>query len=130
MSGRMQRMLLVSGILLLSASAIGLAGLQYFMPAAFDNPPGVNQAGLLHFRSVIPAAQVTPLGISAFVWLFRFLLVTVWAGYGTILFISFRYNPGMGRITLRAIALTALSLALLFPPSLSSDVYAYVGWGS
>ena len=36
MSGRMQRTLLVSGILLLSASAIGLAGLQYFMPPSFD----------------------------------------------------------------------------------------------
>jgi len=130
MSGRMQRRLLVSGILLLGASAIGLAGLQYFMPAAFDNPPGVNQAGLFHFRSVISAAQVTPLGMSAFVWLFRFLLVTVWAGYGTILFISYRYNPGIGRFTLPAIGLTAFLLALLFPPSLSSDVYAYVGWGS
>ena len=130
MSGRMQRTLLVSGILSLSASAIGLAGLQYFMPPAFDNPPGVNQAGLLHFRSVIGVDQVTPLGMSAFVWLFRFLLVTVWAGYGTVFFISYRYNPGIGRFMLPAIGLTALLLALVFPPSLSSDVYAYVGWGS
>jgi hypothetical protein len=129
MSGRMQRTLLVSGILLLSASAIGLAGLQYFMPPSFDNPPGVNQAGLVHFRSVVSTARVTPLGMSAFLWLFRFLLVSVWVGYGAILLSSYRYNPSIGRFTLPAIGLTGLSLALLFPPSLSSDVYAYAGWG-
>ena len=106
MSGRMQRTLLVSGILLLSASAIGLAGLQYFMPPSFDNPPGVNQAGLVHFRSVVSAARVTPLGMSAFLWLFRFLLVSVWVGYGAILLSSYRYNSSIGRFTLPAIGLT------------------------
>jgi len=129
MSGRVQRTLLASGILLLSASAIGLAGLQYFMPPSFDNPPGVNQAGLVHFRSVISTAHLTPLSVSAFLWLFGILLMTVWVGYGTIVLSSYRTNAGIGRFALPAIGITALLLALLFPPSLSSDVYAYVGWG-
>src|SRR5437773_11092310 len=122
MSRRMQRTLLVSGILLLSASAIGLAGLQYFMPPSFDNPPGVNQAGLVQFRSVLSTAHVTPFGVSGFIWLFRFLLTTVWVGYGTIVWSSYRYNAGIGRFSLPAIGITSLSLALLFPPSLSSDI--------
>jgi hypothetical protein len=129
MSGRMQRTLLVSGVLVLSASASGLAGLQYFMPPSFDNLPGVNQAGLVHFRSVISTAHVTPLSVPAFLWLFRILLVTVWVGYGTIVLSSYRTNAGIGRFALPAIGTTALLLALLFPPSLSSDVYAYAGWG-
>jgi Glycosyltransferase family 87 len=124
-----QRTQLVFGMLLLSVSAIGLAGLQYLMPPSFDNPAAVNQAGIVHFRSVISTGHVTPLSVSAFVWLFRFFLTTVWVGYGTIVWTSYRYNVSNGRFTLPAIGLISLLLALLFPPSLSSDVYAYVGWG-
>ena len=34
------------GLLMLAGSVIGLASVQYLMPASFDNPPGVSYAGL------------------------------------------------------------------------------------
>jgi hypothetical protein len=120
---------LLLGVLLLAGSMIGLAFVQYLMPPSFDNPPAVNHAGIVHFRSVLPIAGVTPLSVPAFVWIFRLLLATAWIGYGTILLISYRYDAGIGRYTLPAVGGLALLLAVLFPPSLSSDVYAYVGWG-
>ena len=104
MSGHMQRTRLACGVLLLTGSVIGLASVQYLMPPSFDNPPGVNQAGIVHFRSVISTAPVTPLGVSAFV-----VAVPIpardglWVGYGTILLTSYRYNAGIGRFTLPAI---------------------------
>ena len=125
----MRRTWLVLGVLLLTGSVIGLAFLQYLMPPSFDNPPAVNQAGIVHFKSVISTADVAPLTVPAFVWIFRLLLAAAWAGYGTILLTSYRYNVGIGRYALPAIGGLALSVALLCPPSLSSDVYAYAGWG-
>ena len=128
MSGRAQRTWLLFGALLLAGSVIGLSIVQYLMPPSFDNPPAVNHAGVVQFRSVISTA-VAPLSIPTFIWIFRLLLAGAWAGYGTILWIGYRYNAGIGRYTLPAMGGLALLVALLFPPSLSWDVYAYAGWG-
>ena len=125
----LKRTPLLSGILLLTGSVIGLAGLQYFMPPSFDNPPGVNQAGIAHFRNVMAMAPVAPMGVSAFSWTFRVLLAGAWIGYGMILLGGYRYEGRPGTLTLPAIGSIAVLVALLFPPSLSSDVYAYAGWG-
>jgi hypothetical protein len=87
-----KRSLLKPGIVLLTASVVGLAGLQYLMPASFDNPPGVNHAGIDHFLSVIPMVHVPALSISRFSWMFRVLLATAWIGYGMILVSGYRYS--------------------------------------
>jgi len=115
--------------LVLTGSVIGLAIVQYLMPPSFDNPPAANHAGVVHFRTVISAADVTPLSVPAFLWIFRLLLAAAWIGYGMILSIAYRYGTGIGRYSLPIIGGCALAMALLFPPSLSSDVYAYAGWG-
>ena len=72
-------MLLVFGSLLLTSSVIGLASVQYFTPPSFDNPPAVNQAGFVHFRSVISAVHDTSVSVPAFVWIFRVLLVGIFS---------------------------------------------------
>lgn len=117
------------GILLLAASVIGLGLLQYLLPASFDNPAGVNHAGLEHFRGLIPIKGVGPLTVSGFSWIFRLLLATTWTGYGFILFCSYRDGTSTGMYGPAAIGALAVLTAFLFPPSLSSDVYAYAGWG-
>ena len=119
----------MSGVLVLTCAMAGLAIAQYFMPPAFDNPPAVNQAGLAHVQSVIAAARVTPVETRTFVWMFRLLLASAWMAYATIVWTSYRHNVSLGRYSLPAIGGLAVFIALVFPPSLSSDVYAYVGWG-
>lgn len=123
------RALLVCGVLLSITSVVLLGGLQYFMPPTFDNPPGVNQAGIVHFQSVLLTRDLTPLSVPAFVRASRFLIVASWIGYGMMLFSSYRYRTDLGRHATVIAASSAALVALLFPPSLSSDVYAYAGWG-
>ncbi len=123
------RTLTACGVLTVTLSVVGLAGLQYLMPPSFNNRPAVNHAGIAHFQSVVSTLHSVPLSVSAFVWAFRCLIVGAWLGYGVLLFSCHRYGAGLGRATLPVIGSIVLLLAVVFPPSLSSDVYAYAGWG-
>jgi alpha-1,6-mannosyltransferase len=126
---RTQHLWFWCGLLTLAGSVIGLAGVQYLLPAVFDNPPGVSHTGLLYFRQAIAAAELTAVGPAAFAWAFRLLLAAAWVGYGTMLVASYRSATDLGRLTVPLIGAMAIAMAILFPPSLSSDIYAYAGWG-
>jgi len=122
-------MRLIFGIVVLTSSVIALAALQYAMPASFDNPPAVNHPGIVQFRVFTPFVHVAPVHVSSFLWTFRVLLLAAWIGYGIILVSAYQNKGPATTFTLNTIAGTAVLVAFLFPPSLSSDVYAYAGWG-
>jgi hypothetical protein len=124
---RTRRRWFVWGLVLLIGST-GSAGVR-LMPASFDNPPGVSHAGLLYFRSAISPTELTSLAVPTFVWAFRFLLAAAWIGYATMLLAGFRQNHDLGPYTVPAVGIAAMSVALLFSTLLSSDIYAYAGWG-
>ena len=126
---RTQNLWFLCGLLTLAGSVIGVAGVQYFLPASFDNPPGVSHTGLLYFRQVIAPAELTTMSPAAFTWAFRLLLAAAWVGYGTMLVAGYRAATDLGRFTVRVVGGMAIAVAILFPPSLSSDIYAYAGWG-
>jgi len=42
---------------------------------------------------------------------------------------GYRSATDLGRFTVRVVGGMAIGVAILFPPSLSSDIYAYAGWG-
>jgi len=125
---RTQHLWFWCGLLTLAGSVAGLAGVQYLIPASFDNPPGVSHAGLLYFRPV-NATELTVVSLTTFAWTFRLLLAAAWIGYGTMLVASYRSTTDLGRFTIPVVGAAAIAVAVLFPPSLSSDIYAYAGWG-
>ena len=117
------------GLLMLAGSILGMAGIQYLLPVSFDNPPGVSHTGLLHFRQAIAPTELAAVSPETFAWAFRLLLAAAWVGYGTLLVAGYRSGTDLGRFTVPVVGAMAIALAILFPPSLSSDIYAYAGWG-
>ncbi len=116
------------GGIAVSASAILLLGLlQYLGPehGPLRSHWGLDPARARHFADSLGLPTLAELDAGAFVAAFRVLLVLAWAGYGLALFAGLRgAAPRAGRL-LPFLLFYAAALALLFPPTLSSDAYAY-----
>jgi hypothetical protein len=110
----------------LSAFAIGLT--QYRLPPAFDNAPAVNRAGMVEFAAALAGSPAAPLNQNTFVWSFRLLLAGMWVGYAAMLIAAVRDDRSR-RWAVPLIVGTSIVLALIFPSTLSTDLYAYAGWG-
>jgi alpha-1,6-mannosyltransferase len=102
--------------------------LQYLMPVSFDNPARVNRAAVQDFSSAFFLPGPFQISIAAFVWSFRALLTMMWAGYALLLF-GRESTETMRRWHVWLPVATCVFAALLWPPTLSTDVYSYVAWG-
>jgi hypothetical protein len=120
---------LFAGVAVLVTSMVALAGVQYLMPPSFDNPPGVNHAGIIQFQTEMHLPRAAALTDAGFTWGLRSLLALTWIAYGMILRGAYRHSQALKPHGPLVIGCLAVFVALLFPPSLSSDVYAYAGWG-
>lgn len=113
----------------LSLSLVSFAALQYVMPPGFQSPPGLNPDGVLQFQQILFGHALPPLSETVYVWAFRLLLALAWASYAWVILEAME-----GRIP-RAWSLVAIVIglsiiyAVLCPPSLSRDGYAYVAFG-
>ena len=99
------------------------------MPDAFDNPAGVNLAGVRHFAEALGIGGLSPVTMPTFVWSFRVLLVAAWVGYIFAVVLAFGGRAPEARRILPLIVGVSAALAIFCPPSLSRDCYAYVAFG-
>lgn len=118
-----------TGLAISVAATCALGALCYGMPATFDNPAGVNLAGVRHFAESLGIAGAGALTVPQFAWSFRVLLVAAWAGYGVALVLAFSGRAPRARRTLPLIVAVSAAFALFCPPALSRDSYAYVAFG-
>jgi hypothetical protein len=107
---------------------VALAGWQYLMPAAFKSVWGLNHAGVAHFRDAY-GVHAAPVGTDTFGWAFRALLWAAWVAY-LALAVAGAAGGRLSPRTLRLVTATlAVTVALVWPLSLSLDTYRYVGYG-
>ena len=104
-----------------AAAALATGLLQYLMPASFDNAPSINHAGVIDFSSAIFGRTWPSLHTVLFVWSFRILLAAMWLAYA-LMVRGLLDDDNSRRWALPLVAVIALLVAFLFPPSLSADL--------
>jgi len=119
----------IAGVVAIVVGMLGLAALQYFIPESshYSGPIDVYAArhGALWLFGHVPGS----ISVRAFTETFRVLVAIVWLGYAAAIVSAFRMQrPPANRVLLTA-GLLAAALAVLFPPSLTHDLYAYLAYG-
>ena len=117
--------------LLVVAAVLFFAGWQLVMPAGFVSVQGVNRGAVVAWWSGMsrspPPQPVPSLAIYA-AW-FRGSLILGWAAYAAMLWLTGR-GAGLDPRWRWPLAIPVVTLlALASPASLSTDVFAYVGYG-
>lgn len=123
------RVSFIGGLSVLALAMLCLAALQYFMPSSARYTGPINPEGARQTASWLLGHVPTALSAGAFVWVFRTLLVATWIGYAVAILSALRAGKVSARWPLIAAGLLAATLAVVFPPSLSHDLYAYLGMG-
>lgn len=113
---------------LLVGALLALALWQYAMPPTFRSSWKLNPLGIEQFRAALglPAFAV---GDATYRWVFRALMGTAWAAYFLMVGAGVAGGRPSAALTGALGAGAAIALALFWPASLSTDVYAYVGYG-
>lgn len=113
--------------LAVAAAVLAFSAFQYGMPADVHSRWGVNPEGAAHFRALLHLPP-WPVGAAAFRRGFVVLVAVMGVAYLGLLasVASARAVPAV-RISRLARALVVV-LAVLAPPALSPDVYAYIGY--
>jgi hypothetical protein len=108
-------------------SLVGWALWLYLMPAGYMCSWGLNPDRAEHFREVLrlPSWSVT---VPAFRRGLGACLAATWLAYVVLLSTALAGGSLPRRWVTRLAAATALFLAVVGPPALSADVYAYVGY--
>ncbi|MDZ4063825.1 MAG: hypothetical protein U1E22_04070 [Coriobacteriia bacterium] len=119
---------LALGVVLIACGLLGLAALQYVIPESTRYPGPINPPGARQFALWLGGGVSTPMSVGAFVWSFRAFVVVAWVGYGLVLYTGLRRGVTRPMTILAVAAVLAAVLAVLFPPSLSHDLYAYLGY--
>ena len=120
---------LAAGAALIVAGFLGFAALQYVMPSSIVYPGSIDPSGARDSALWLLGRVPAPMGLTAFTWAMRALMAVVWAGYGLVLYTGFRRGVARPLEMLSLAAVLAVLLAFLFPPSLTHDLYAYLGYG-
>jgi alpha-1,6-mannosyltransferase len=111
-------------------AVLAFTGWQLLMPASFVSVRGLNLAAVVAWRAwfgMMPSAR--PMSFPVYASVFRAFLIVAWAAYGGLLWFIARGATLSTRWTWSvAVPLVAL-LTFAQPPSLSTDVFAYVGYG-
>jgi hypothetical protein len=110
---------------LVTAAVLAVGGLLYAMPPGYRTPWGTFLPGVRHFAEAY-GIGLPPLGAGSLRLSLVGLFAFAWAVYGAGLLAAGRTREPVGRRAwLWAVAPSVL-VALIVPPGLSSDVYAYV----
>lgn len=120
---------LTAGTALIAGGFLGLAALQYVMPSSIVFPGSIDPTGAREWAALMLGRVPAPMGLVAFTWAMRALIALVWAGYGVLLYSGFRRGVARPEVLLTVAAVLAVLLAILFPASLTHDLYAYLGYG-
>jgi hypothetical protein len=118
-----------SAAAIVAAAVLGFALWQHAMPATFVSQLGLNHAATAEVHAAL-GVRAPVVGLAAYTAVFRALLVVAFAAYGLLLATALRSPPAPGRRAITRLALALpIAVALLMPADLSTDVYAYVGYG-
>jgi hypothetical protein len=117
------------GLTLLGTALVGLIGLQYTLPSKSDSVWGLNLVGLRQYQNHLGLGWVPALNVDSYSLYFRLLLLVCWCGYALAVLSGFQGAALQPRRLLVGIMGAALITALLAPPLLSHDVYAYAAHG-
>lgn len=119
-----------AGVIICVVSLFGLAGLQYLEPIRFAPMWGeLNHAGIRQFQRHLFGTAILPhLSASSFALLFRVLLCGAWCGYALAIIAGLKGGILPTKRVVILIAGVAVVLAVIFPPSLSTDSYASLGF--
>jgi hypothetical protein len=124
------RRLALANACAVSAGALCIALALFTVPPGFVGSLGLAGEGARRFEQVIPLVRnLGPLPTPYFLALLRFLFVATWAAWVVLLVRGFRGVYPAKRATVSVVVVTAALLALLAPPVLSRDVFAYVAYG-
>ncbi len=120
----------LAGTVLSSAGILGLAAIQYGTPPIFTAQShwGLNSEGVRHFAESLFGVTFETFDTRSYILLFRCLLSLAYVSYGMALLAALQGGVLSGRLVLPWIVALSLGLAVLCPPSLSNDSYAYVAY--
>ncbi len=116
------------GMALCVGSILAFAALQYVMPAHWS-PLGLNAPTVGHFQEAVLGRSIGTLEPRVYQAWSRVFLGGAWGGYSVILAAGWMGGAMHPRRTQLVMAGLGLLMAFLAPPSLSTDVYAYVAYG-
>lgn len=120
--------LAIAGALIVSAAMLGLAALVYLIPPTPRWHGPIYERGAALFSRFLFNSEFAPISQRWFISLFVGLVLVAWMGYALALFGLYRGGRRLGWI-LAIGALLATSVAVLFPASLTHDLFAYLGFG-
>ena len=107
---------------------IAFTALQYRLPSPFRSLWDVNQLGAGQFAGALFGRVFSPLGDREFRLVFRVLLIAIYVTYAAVI-VCLRRGPAIGAAkALTIVAVAGTIAAVLFPPSLSSDIYSYAAY--
>ena len=131
MSALRWRLAIAVALSLVVAGLVGFVAWQYVMPADARAVFGLNPQGVARFRAAygVAPAPVTPATFSTGL---QVSLGAIWVSY--LLFVGLGaagapLSPRLSGAAAIGAVLTVLAVAVLCPPSLSVDAYAYAGYG-
>lgn len=109
-------------------SLMALMVLQYRMPPAARSLYGLNHEAVHIFQIKLLGHGLSSMGLRAYTLSFRLLLIIVWVSYALTVVLGLLGNVPKRRPIITLIALMSISLALLWPASLSYDSFAYLAY--
>lgn len=118
-----------AGIATIVLGMLLLAALQYFMPPSVHYRGPINPGGARLTAQWFFGHALTPLSIDAFIWTFRALVAAVWIGYAVVIVSALRLEKLPTAWVLAVAGVLATALAVVFPPTLTHDLYAYLALG-
>lgn len=127
-STRLHSGLVLGGLILLGTGLLSFAVLMHRMPDGFGNQYGVSQAASVHFRRALGANWVPELGTDTFRTACIVSLIAAWLGYGLVVVPTLIQRSKWSHRAVAAGSLLVLVLAVICPPALSTDTYAYTGF--
>ena len=117
------------GIAIMAVALVGLATLQYALPAHYYAIMGLGRENVPHFHRNLHLPAFPVLSIPTFLLCFRLLLIAAWLGYAAAVLAALRGGIPRARTLLLLMIPLAAVIAVWWPASLSADVYGYVGFG-
>jgi hypothetical protein len=123
--GRVKRLVVVAGAVAVAA-VLALGWVLFAMPEGHWSTWGANAPGARHFGAALGIAGPR-VDEEAFRRGMRWAIAIAWLGYGAAL-VAGHAVAVERRTVVVAVSIAATAVAVLFPPALSCDAYAYVAY--
>ena len=115
-------------IAVFAASLLALTVLQYVMPPNADSYYGLNHEGIQLFQEKIVGHDSPSIALRTYTLSFRLLLGIAWISYALAVILGLRGTTPAPKMIIGLVSFLAVSLAVLWPASLSCDSFAYVAY--